>query len=184
MHINYVSRLFLFSHFVGLPFYLRHQWFACCFLLLLSVATSLELVAVDCEPDGLPEVLVVSDFSSSHPLPQKLFKMSQKSSCDAAAENSENKSLLSCLDETSGTLVDTETVSNAKSKGLEISPTPSSNVAGTRDSSVSGGTDPENSGNSFPGYNSDEDDDDHNDDNDSNCPELGNSDNFISHVKA
>uniref|UniRef100_A0A8C8ULP9 DDB1 and CUL4 associated factor 8 like n=1 Tax=Peromyscus maniculatus bairdii TaxID=230844 RepID=A0A8C8ULP9_PERMB len=78
--------------------------------------------------------------------------MSQKSSCDAAAENSENKSLLSCLDETSGTLVDTETVSNAKSKGLEIS------------------------------YNSDEDDDDHNDDNDSNCPELGNSDNFISHA--
>ncbi|XP_036031503.1 DDB1- and CUL4-associated factor 8-like [Onychomys torridus] len=112
--------------------------------------------------------------------------MSQKSNSDAAAENSENKSLLSCLDETSGALVNTETVSDTKTKGPEISPTTSSNVASTGDSSVSGGTNPENSGNSFPGYNGDKDDDDHDDDDDddSNCSDLEDSDNFISRVES
>ncbi|KAL6030469.1 hypothetical protein STEG23_031373 [Scotinomys teguina] len=157
------------------------------FLLVLSVrlglwiAASLELVAVDCEPDGHPEVLVVSDFLSSYRLEQNSFKMSQKSNSDAAAKNSENKGLLSCLDETSGALVDTEAVSDTKTKGPGISTTPRSNIPGTGDSSVSRppGTELENSGNLYPGYNLDQEEDV-----DSNCPDLEDCDNFISNVES
>ncbi|KAL6030472.1 hypothetical protein STEG23_031376 [Scotinomys teguina] len=130
---------------------------------------------------GHPEVLVVSDFFSSYRLEQNSFNMSQKSKSDASAKNSENKDLLSCLDETSGVLVDTETVSDTKTKGPEISTTPRSNIPGTRDGSVSRppGTELENSGNLYPGYNLDQEEDDS-----SNCPDLEDCDNFISNVES
>ncbi|KAL1766610.1 DDB1-and CUL4-associated factor 8 [Sigmodon hispidus] len=72
----------------------------------------------------------------------------QKSNSDAA-DDSANKSLFSCLDETSGAPADTETVSDTETKGPEISLKPSSSVAETGDNRVSSpqGTDLENSGN-------------------------------------
>lgn len=91
-----------------------------------------------------------------------------------------NKSLLRCLGETAGALADRETVSDTKTNGPETSP--SSNVAGARNSSVSSpqGTDLEDSGNGDQGYDGDKEDDEHRDDDDSSSSDMEDSDSSIS----
>uniref|UniRef100_A0A8I5ZQG9 DDB1 and CUL4 associated factor 8-like 1 n=1 Tax=Rattus norvegicus TaxID=10116 RepID=A0A8I5ZQG9_RAT len=103
--------------------------------------------------------------------------MSSQGSYAKVAESFENISEHSCLSETSGALVDTETISDIKMKGPEVSLAPSSNVTETEESSVSSpqNTD-ENSGDGYQGYEGDDDDDD----DDSNLPSFEDSDNFIS----
>ncbi|XP_021485592.1 DDB1- and CUL4-associated factor 8-like [Meriones unguiculatus] len=103
--------------------------------------------------------------------------MSSQEQKTNAAEKSE---IESCVSEASGALVNTETISDIKTTGPEISPTPSSENAGTRDSSVSSpqGTG-ENAGNGDQGYDQDDDDDDG-----SNFPDMEDSDNFISGVES
>ncbi|XP_057616624.1 DDB1- and CUL4-associated factor 8-like, partial [Chionomys nivalis] len=68
--------------------------------------------------------------------------------------------------------------SDTKTNGPETSSTPSSNVAGAGDLSVSSpqGTDLEDSGNGDQGYDGDKDDDEHGDDDDSSCPDMEDSD--------
>uniref|UniRef100_A0A8C6MRI8 DDB1 and CUL4 associated factor 8 like n=1 Tax=Mus spicilegus TaxID=10103 RepID=A0A8C6MRI8_MUSSI len=110
--------------------------------------------------------------------------MSSHESYTNAAETSENISILSCLGETSGALVDTKTISDIKTMDPEVSLTPSSDVTGTEDSSVlSPQSTDVNSVDSYQGYEGDDDDeeDDEDDkDGDSNLPSLEDSDNFIS----
>ncbi|GAB1302949.1 DDB1 and CUL4-associated factor 8-like [Apodemus speciosus] len=109
--------------------------------------------------------------------------MSSLKSYTNTTKTSENVSVLSCLGEASGTLVDTETNSDIKMMDPEVSLSPSSDVTGgTEDSSVSStqSTD-ENSGDSYQGYEGDDDgDDEDDDDDDSNLPSLEDSDNCIS----
>lgn len=133
----------------------------------------LVVLPVDCVPNGRPEVLVVSDFHSSHPLEQKPFEMPQKGNSHVVGKSA-NKSLLRCFGETASALADTETVSDTKTNGPEMSLTPSSNVAGAGDRSVSSpqGTDLEDSGNGDQGYDGDKEDDEHGDDDDSSCPDM------------
>ncbi|KAK7797798.1 hypothetical protein U0070_026197 [Myodes glareolus] len=105
--------------------------------------------------------------------------MSQKSN-SGVVEKFVNKSLLHCLGETAGALADTETVSDTKTNGLETSP--SSNVAGAGNSSVSSpqGTDLRDPGNGDQGCDGDKEDDEYRDDNDSSGPDMEDSDSSIS----
>ncbi|XP_032745255.1 LOW QUALITY PROTEIN: DDB1- and CUL4-associated factor 8-like [Rattus rattus] len=112
--------------------------------------------------------------------------MSSQESYTKVAESFENVSEPSCFGETSGALVDTETISDIKMKGPEVSLAPSSNVTETEDSSVSSPqrTD-ENSGDGYQGYKGDDDDnEDDDDDDDSNLPSFEDSDNFISSTES
>nr|XP_034341818.1 DDB1- and CUL4-associated factor 8-like [Arvicanthis niloticus] len=114
--------------------------------------------------------------------------MSSQETYTNITETSENVSMLSCLGETSGALVDTETIFDIKMMNPEVSLTQSSDVTDTEDSSFSSSqsTD-ENSSDSYQGYEGDidvdNDDDDDDDDDDSSLPSLEDSDNFISSVE-
>ncbi|XP_060232751.1 DDB1- and CUL4-associated factor 8-like [Meriones unguiculatus] len=100
--------------------------------------------------------------------------MSSQEQKTNAAEKSE---IESCVSEASGALVNTETISDIKTTGPEISPTPSSEDTGTWDSSVSSpqGTG-KNAGNGDQGYDQD-------DDGGTNLPDTEDSDNFVRSVE-
>ena len=140
------------------------------------------VLPVECVSNGRPEVLVVSEFHSSHSLEQKPFEMLSQQSNSHVVGKSANKSLLRCLSETAGALADTETVSDTKTNGAEMSPTPSSNVADAGDRNVSSpqGTDLKDSGNGDRGYDGGKENDEQGDDDDSSSPDMEDSDSSTS----